>query len=60
MLDWFINNAATLAVGLILCAIVTGVIVYMIRQKKKGKSSCGCGCGNCAMNGICHQVKKDS
>jgi hypothetical protein len=36
---------------------VAGVIVSMVRNKRKGKSSCGCGCAGCSMNGSCHSGK---
>ena len=38
----------TLIVSLILIAIVTTVIVSMVKAKRTGKhSSCGCGCASC-------------
>ena len=46
----------TILVCGVLIAIVTLVIVSMIRNKKKGKSSCGCGCSDCPMSGSCHRT----
>ena len=46
----------TILVCGVLIAIVTLVIVSMIRNKKKGKSSCGCGCSDCPMSGSCHST----
>lgn len=40
---------------LILAAIVAGIAVKMVKDKKAGKSSCGCGCANCALRGECHK-----
>lgn len=57
MLAWIANNWATLVIGIVLIAVVTMIVVHMIREKKKGKSSCGCGCANCPMSGSCHTKK---
>ncbi|MBR0218901.1 MAG: FeoB-associated Cys-rich membrane protein [Clostridia bacterium] len=48
-------NAGTIAVSLLLIALVTGIIVKLFRDKKKGKSSCGCNCGCCPMASSCHK-----
>jgi len=59
MLTWFIDNLATILIGLALAAIIAVIILVMIRNKKKGKSSCGCGsCSGCAMAGSCHPVEE--
>lgn len=57
MLAWFVENLGTIVISLILIAIVSLIIVKMIRDKKSGKSTggCGCGCENCAMHGKCHK-----
>ncbi|MBP5416601.1 MAG: FeoB-associated Cys-rich membrane protein [Clostridiales bacterium] len=57
-MEWLKNNIGTIAVSLILAAIVILIIVKMIRDKKKGKASCGCGCANCAMSATCHSPSK--
>lgn len=54
MLAWLSQNLGTIVVCIVLAAIVTAIIVYMIKNKKKGKSTCGCGCSNCQMSSICH------
>lgn len=54
MLTWIEQNLGTLIITIVLIAIITSIILYQIRQKKRGKSSCGCGCEHCAMNGKCH------
>ena len=57
MLDWLMQNAATIIVGAIVATIV-GLIVYkMIKDKKNGKTSCSCGCGGCPMSDMCHKKK---
>lgn len=57
MLQWIGANLGTILVCLVLLAIITFIIVYLVRQKKQGKSSCGCNCAHCAMHGSCHNIK---
>ncbi|MGM9588396.1 MAG: FeoB-associated Cys-rich membrane protein [Candidatus Limivicinus sp.] len=57
MLQWIGANLGTILICLVLLAIVTFIIVYLVRQKKQGKSSCGCNCAHCAMHGSCHSQK---
>ncbi len=61
MIAWLLNNWSTIVVGLVLLGLLGGIILHMIRQKRRGESPCGCGCSNCAMNGTCHaaQAKED-
>lgn len=54
-MDWIVENLATIVIALALAAVVTGIIVGMVRDKKKGKSSCGGGCKGCPMSGSCHK-----
>ena len=54
MLQWIGANLGTILICLVLLAIVTFIILYLVRQKKQGKSSCGCNCAHCAMHGSCH------
>ena len=55
MLSWISANLGTIIVSLILIAIVTAIIVKMIRDRKNGNTSCGCNCEHCAMHGRCHK-----
>jgi hypothetical protein len=55
MLAWLTENIGTIVVSLILIAVVSLIVVRLIKDKKQGKSSCGCGCENCAMHGKCHK-----
>ena len=57
MLHWIGANLGTILICLVLLAIVTFIILYLVRQKKQGKSSCGCNCAHCAMHGSCHNIK---
>lgn len=54
MLDFFSNNWGTLLVGIIVLAVVSLVIVKLIRDKKKGKKACGCDCTHCSASAGCH------
>ena len=45
MLAWFSENMGTIIICAILAAVVALIVIYKVRQKKKGVSSCGCGCG---------------
>ncbi|MBQ7538289.1 MAG: FeoB-associated Cys-rich membrane protein [Treponema sp.] len=47
-------------VGLLLLAIVSLIILSLVRNKKKGKHSCSSGCAACAMAGSCHKGKESS
>ena len=53
MLTWIQANIGTIAVLLVLIAIVAGIVAVMVRDKRSGKHSCGAGCKNCAMHGSC-------
>lgn len=55
MLQWICENIGTIAVGLVLLAVVILIVRIMMRDKKQGKSSCGGNCGNCPMGGSCHK-----
>ena len=55
MFDWIAQNLGTLLISAVLIAIVTSIIIALIRQKKRGKSSCGCNCAHCALHGQCHK-----
>ncbi|MBK6090044.1 FeoB-associated Cys-rich membrane protein [Ruminococcus difficilis] len=57
MLTWISENIGTIFVCAVLIAIVTAIIVSMVRKKKQGKSVvCNCGnCKTCAMSGSCHK-----
>lgn len=55
MLAWLNENTGNIIVSLILIAVVSLIIVNMIKDKKQGKGSCGCGCEHCAMHGKCHK-----
>ncbi len=53
-MTWLSQNLPTILICLGLAALVTLIVIGMIRDKKKGKSCCG-GCVGCSMSGSCHQ-----
>ncbi|MCI8610655.1 MAG: FeoB-associated Cys-rich membrane protein [Clostridiales bacterium] len=55
MFLWISANIGTILVSLALLAVVTGIILGMKRDKKRGKSACGKSCGQCPMSGSCHK-----
>lgn len=55
MFAWIAENIATIIICLVLVLIVAGIIVKLVKDKKKGRSSCGCNCAHCAMSGSCHK-----
>lgn len=54
MLHWIGANLGSILICTVLIAIVSLILRYLIRQRKRGGSSCGCGCAHCAMHGSCH------
>ncbi len=54
MINFLQNNLGTIVVLLILVAVVSLVIIKMIKDKKSGKKSCNCGCGGCPLKDSCH------
>ena len=58
MLQWLANYWVTLTIALVLAAVVTLIVVKLVKDHKRGKTSCGCNCAHCAMAGSCHSNKK--
>ena len=54
MLQWLTANAGTIIICLVLALIVTGIIISVIKDKKKGRQTCGNNCAHCALSGKCH------
>ncbi len=48
MAEFIQQNAGSIAVGVMLLAVVAVIVIKMIRDKRAGKSSCGCGCEHCS------------
>lgn len=58
MAELILNNLGTLAVGLILLAVVILILIGMRKEKKAGKHCCGGGCAGCPGACICHKEKE--
>ena len=56
MWNWITDNIGTILICLVLIAIVSAIIISMVKKKKAGKSMvCSCGnCKTCPMGGSCH------
>lgn len=54
MAAWLQIHGGSLVVGLVLLAVVSAIVVHMIRQRRAGQGGCGCGCADCPSKGICH------
>ena len=60
IIEFFAANLGTIAVLLILAAILTPIAVNVVKNKKKGVSACGCGCSSCPYSGRCHAEAEKS
>ncbi|MBQ7644318.1 MAG: FeoB-associated Cys-rich membrane protein [Spirochaetales bacterium] len=49
----------TAIVLLVLAALLSLIVLSMVRDRKAGKNSCGHKCGCCPMAGQCHKYKKN-
>lgn len=58
MAELILNNLGTIAVGLILLAVVVLILVGMRRDRRAGKHSCGGDCSCCAGACACHGEEK--
>ena len=58
MFQWIGENAGTINVSIVLAALVTGIVVRLWKDKKRGKSSCGCNCSCCLMGGTCRKPSR--
>ncbi len=58
MLDFLSQNIGTIAVLLVVLAVVALIIFRLVKNKKKGKSSCGCNCRCCPNSALCHSNAK--
>ena len=58
MIAWVRENLGTIVVSAILIAIVAGIIISMIKNKKSGRSCCSGSCAHCDMCAGCPAAKK--
>ena len=57
---WIMENLGTILISLALVLVVTGIIIKLIKDKKKGISSCGGNCSHCGMCGMCEAHIRDT
>ena len=55
MLQWLSENIGTIIVTIVIIGVISGIVLKIRNDRKKGKSSCGCNCGQCAMSEVCHK-----
>lgn len=53
MLNFLIQNLATILVSAVLLAVVILVIIKIFKNRKKGGSCCGTGCDGCPSSSVC-------
>ena len=58
MISWITGNIGTIIITFILILMVVGIIISMIKDKKRGISSCGGNCAHCKMCTACRQAQK--
>lgn len=47
MIQFFVQNMATIFIGIAVLVITGFVSFKLIRDKRNGKSACGCDCSSC-------------
>lgn len=52
MIQFIIQNAATIVISLVLAALVVLAIAYRVKKYRKGEL-CDCGCSGCPHRGEC-------
>lgn len=55
MLKFLLDNLGTIIISAVLVAVVTVIVVRLVKNKKQGKTSCGCGCEHCENSKYCHK-----
>ncbi len=58
MIAWITENLGTILITLLLVLIVTGIIIKLVKDKKRGISSCGGNCAHCGMCRSCSTNKR--
>ena len=54
MLTYITQHGGEIVVCLVLVAIVSAIILRMVKDRRAGKSGRGCNCGGCPNAGACH------
>ncbi|UOO36783.1 FeoB-associated Cys-rich membrane protein [Oscillospiraceae bacterium CM] len=53
MLFFVQYHLASLFIGVLLVGAVVGVIIWLLRRKKRGISNCSCSCSGCQYSDAC-------
>ncbi len=54
MIQFLIQNAATILISLVLAVLVVLAIAYRVKKYRRGEL-CDCGCSGCQHSGECHK-----
>lgn len=57
MLNWMEQNLGTIAICVLLVAMVAAILLSMRREKRQGKSPCGGSCAHCTLHGACQEKR---
>lgn len=55
MIGFIVDNLATILLSAVIFGLFIGIIVKLVRDRRKGKSSCGCDCGHCSLSDCRHR-----
>lgn len=58
MIAWIAQNISTILISAGLIAVIAGIIIGMVSDKKRGRSCCGGACSHCSLSGKCHSGKQ--
>ncbi|MDR0952006.1 MAG: FeoB-associated Cys-rich membrane protein [Oscillospiraceae bacterium] len=59
MLQFIIENLATIIIGALVAALFVYCVVKLVRERKGGDcSACGCNCASCPNSAGCHSPPK--
>ena len=58
MITWIMGNIGTIIISFFLILMVAGIIISMIKDKKRGMSSCGGNCARCELCAACRRAEK--
>ena len=60
MISWIMGNIGTIIITFFLILMVAGIIISMVKDKKRGISSCGGNCAHCKITcGDIHCSRRD-
>lgn len=58
VIEFLTENLGTAVVLCAVIALVTFLVIKLVKDKKEGKSSCSCGCSACPMSKECQGKNK--